>query len=73
MIHHPEVQKKVQDEIESVVGRDRFPAYEDKTKMPYTEATIWESLRLKPSLPIGLPRLAKNDCSLGGHNIRKVI
>jgi cytochrome P450 len=32
MIEYPEVQKKIQDEIDAVVGRDRLPSWEDKPR-----------------------------------------
>ena len=72
MIHHPEVQKRVHEEIDLVVGRDRCPSLDDRAKMPYTEATILEVLRLKPSLALGVPRMTNQRVCLGGYDIPTV-
>ncbi|KAF9265663.1 cytochrome P450 [Marasmius fiardii PR-910] len=56
MARHPEVQRKIQDEIDSVVGRDRLPTLQDRQNLPYTEATIKEILRWRPALPLGIAR-----------------
>jgi cytochrome P450 len=32
MIEYPEIQKKLQDEIDNVIGKDRQPSYADKSK-----------------------------------------
>lgn len=42
MIAYPEIQAKLQQELDAVVGRDRSVRYEDRTKLPFTEACIHE-------------------------------
>ncbi|XP_038052537.1 cytochrome P450 2J2-like [Patiria miniata] len=49
---HPEIQEKVQEEIDDVIGRSRQPTTSDLLSMPYTRATISEVLRHRPVLPI---------------------
>ncbi|OQV16538.1 Cytochrome P450 18a1 [Hypsibius exemplaris] len=57
MAKYPEIQQKIQDEIESVIGdEDRLVSWNDLSLLPYTEATILECLRLRPVLPFGHPR-----------------
>jgi cytochrome P450 len=34
MLHHPEVQPQVQEEIDRVVGRKRFPSFQDQVPSP---------------------------------------
>ncbi|GBM61727.1 Cytochrome P450 2C39 [Araneus ventricosus] len=42
---HPDVQKKVQEELDSVVGRERLLSWTDKQNLPYLDATIQELYR----------------------------
>ena len=45
MIHHPDVVKKAQDEIDSVTGGTRLPEFEDRMQLPYIECILKEILR----------------------------
>ena len=40
MALYPEVQKKVQAEIDSVVGPNRFPDFHDRPSLPYINAVV---------------------------------
>ncbi|XP_072014455.1 cytochrome P450 2J3-like [Amphiura filiformis] len=60
MIKFPDVQKRVQEEIDSVVGRDRLPRLSDKPDLPYTQAVIHEIQRFGSSVFSTL-RYAKHD------------
>ncbi|KAF9010844.1 cytochrome P450 [Cyathus striatus] len=55
MIAFPDEMKKVQLEIDSVVGMDRMPVLEDIDELPYVQAAILEALRLRPIMPMGVP------------------
>jgi len=37
---YPEIQKKAQDELDRVVGRNRLPVVEDEKNLPYIHAII---------------------------------
>lgn len=50
------VQYRIQREIDAVIGRDRSPEWEDRLKMPFTMAVIWEMLRWRTVAPLGIPR-----------------
>ena len=45
MIHHPEVQRKGQAEIDKVVGSGRLPEFEDRASLPYVQAILQETMR----------------------------
>lgn len=49
----PEWQTRMNDEIESVVGPDRLPTYEDLPNLPTVRAVIKESMRWRPVLSGG--------------------
>ena len=54
MLHYPEVQKKAQAELDSVIGCDRLPAFEDEWDLPYIRCILLETLRWHPVTPLGL-------------------
>jgi len=40
LIHNPEVQEMLHEELDQVVGPTRLPDIEDKNNLPFLEATI---------------------------------
>ncbi|XP_067261983.1 cytochrome P450 2J4-like [Chanodichthys erythropterus] len=71
MIKYPKVQKKVQDEIDCVIGKSRQPCLVDRATMPYTDAVIHETQRVSNILPLIAPRLTSRDSVLAGYFIPK--
>ena len=53
LILFPEVQKRAQAELDSVISRDRLPTYDDKPRLPYIEAMSKELLRWHMVTPLG--------------------
>lgn len=53
MTLYPEVQRKAQEEIDRVVGRDRTPTFKDFDALMYVRAIVKETLRWRPVGPIG--------------------
>nr|ASX93981.1 cytochrome P450 CYP18A1 [Zygaena filipendulae] len=52
MLRNPDIKKRVQEELDSVVGRDRIPSIDDISYLIYTEATIQETLRMSSIVPL---------------------
>nr|CAD7586451.1 unnamed protein product [Timema genevievae] len=71
MLHHPEVAKAVQEELDEVVGRKRLPKLEDLAYLPYTESTLLEVLRRSSIVPLGTTHAATRDVYLNGFKIPK--
>ncbi|KAH6695143.1 cytochrome P450 [Plectosphaerella plurivora] len=62
----PEVQRKIQEEIDRVVGPDRLPNMDDYDDLPYVRSCIKESLRWMPTVVLGVPHAAiKEDNYMG--------
>lgn len=61
MATYPEIQKKAQHEIDTVVGTDRLPGFDDRPSLPYVNALVKEVLRWQPVAPMGIPHLANQD------------
>ncbi|ESO03160.1 hypothetical protein HELRODRAFT_80719, partial [Helobdella robusta] len=55
MANNQDVQKKIQDELERVVGLKKVPSLENKPNLPITEAAILEVMRFKTLLPFAFP------------------
>ncbi|KFQ44260.1 Cytochrome P450 2D3, partial [Nestor notabilis] len=71
MLLYPEIQSKVQAEIDKVIGRERSPTMEDQVNMPYTNAVIHETQRLGDIVPTGIPHTTYRDTELQGFFIPK--
>ncbi|XP_064458381.1 cytochrome P450 4c3-like [Ornithodoros turicata] len=69
---HPEVQRKVHEELDSVFGddRERPVTKEDAKELRYLECVIKEAMRLFPPLP-SFARDFRADTNIGGHTIPK--
>ncbi|XP_071446807.1 methyl farnesoate epoxidase-like [Hetaerina americana] len=71
LITHKEVQMRARAELDAVVGRDRAPTLGDRSRLPYTEAVVLESLRMFVGRSFGLSHRAMRDSWLQGYFIPK--
>ncbi|XP_053404194.1 steroid 17-alpha-hydroxylase/17,20 lyase-like isoform X2 [Mercenaria mercenaria] len=71
MVAFPDIQEKVQEEIDRVVGRDKLPGINDRPNLGYTEAVLHESMRLGTVAPLGLPHMTLCDTEVAGYRIPK--
>lgn len=71
LLKHPRVMKKVQRELEKVVGLDRMVEEPDLDGLRYLDMVIKEGLRLHPGGPLMIPHSAMEDCTVDGFNITK--
>ncbi|XP_022104808.1 steroid 17-alpha-hydroxylase/17,20 lyase-like [Acanthaster planci] len=71
LAEYPDVQQRIVNEIHDVIGRDRQPSLNDRDAMPYTIATAMEMLRFGSVAPLGVPRAAYEDVTIGGYGIPK--
>lgn len=64
LIAQPELMKRAQEEVDSVVGFDRVVEESDVPNLPYLAAVIKETFRLHPPLPWLLPHSCRVDCKV---------
>ena len=65
MLLYPDIQKKAQEELDSVIGRDRLPSFEDRPRLPFVDAVCKEILRWRPLAPLsGSPQSLWSDIRL---------
>lgn len=53
MTVYPEVQRRAQAEVDSVIGPDRLPTADDLSSLPYVAAVFKEVQRFGPVAPVG--------------------
>jgi cytochrome P450 len=53
MLIHPNVQRRVHEEIDQEMASGSLPTLDDRSKLPYLDAAWRESRRLNPSSPLG--------------------
>ncbi|KAG2048915.1 cytochrome P450 [Suillus hirtellus] len=58
---HPEAQACVQEQLDTVVGRERAPSFEDVQRLTKLHAFMHESLRWRPVVPLGFPHRPTRD------------
>jgi len=70
-ILYPDAVKKAHEELDSVIGPERLPTFEDMERLPYVNAFILELLRWKPISPIAVPHAVTQDDEYMGYFIPK--
>ena len=71
MTHYPEVQVKLQREVDNVVGSSRDITILDRQDMHYTRATIYELNRFVSVVPLSVPHSTTQECQLEGATLPK--
>lgn len=71
MVVYPDVQRKIQEQLDDTLGMQRLPTFADRTKLSYIDCVVWECLRWNPVLPLGLAHLVSEDDEYGGYLIPK--
>ncbi|VDN24310.1 unnamed protein product [Cylicostephanus goldi] len=69
LLNHPEVQDKMHEELDRVIGSSRAITMADKNNLPYVNAVMNEVQRIANLLPMNLPHETVRDVCIGKWNI----
>nr|XP_043627005.1 trimethyltridecatetraene synthase-like [Erigeron canadensis] len=65
----PDIFQKATEELDRVIGKDRWVEEKDMPKLPYIEAIAKETMRLHPVAPMLIPRRTRENCKVAGYNV----
>ncbi|XP_036763587.1 cytochrome P450 1A2 [Manis pentadactyla] len=71
LVTNPEIQKKIQEELDAVIGKERRPRLSDRPQLPYLEAFILETFRHSSFVPFTIPHCTTRDTTLNDYYIPK--
>lgn len=69
LVNHQDIQNKVRAELEAVLGHGVQITEPDTTRLPYLQAVVKETLRLRMAIPLLVPHMNLQDAKLGGYDI----
>ncbi|KAG7956850.1 hypothetical protein I3843_11G144600 [Carya illinoinensis] len=71
LLKHPEIMRKVTEELTEIVGLDNLVEESHLPKLHYLEAVIKETFRLHPATPFLLLRTPSESSIIGGYHVPK--
>nr|AFX98061.1 cinnamate 4-hydroxylase [Cunninghamia lanceolata] len=69
LVNHPHIQNKLREELDIVLGRGVQITEPDIIRLPYLQAVVKETLRLRMATPLLVPHMNLYDAKLGGYDI----
>ncbi|KAK8602376.1 hypothetical protein V6N12_052185 [Hibiscus sabdariffa] len=71
LMKQPQLITKATQELDRVIGRERWVQEKDIPQLPYLDAIMKEAMREYPVAPLLPPHMAMKDCKVAGYDIRK--
>ncbi|KAJ8555651.1 hypothetical protein K7X08_013147 [Anisodus acutangulus] len=71
IMNKPDVLSKLQQELDTVVGKDNIVEESHIQQLPYLYAVMKEALRIHPALPLLVPHCPSETRTVGGYTIPK--
>nr|AIA58518.1 cytochrome P450 1B1 [Oryzias javanicus] len=71
LVKYPEMQRRLQKEVDRVVGHERLPSIEDQPQLPYLMAFLYEVMRFTSFVPLTIPHCTVTDTSVMSYTIPK--
>ncbi|KAG9307470.1 hypothetical protein G9A89_017300 [Geosiphon pyriformis] len=69
LIVYPDVQKKLQEELDRVMGKGMVWKVEHESQLHYLKAVVYETLRYRPVMNLSIPHETVNDDIYNGYYI----
>ncbi|KAG9454530.1 hypothetical protein H6P81_007434 [Aristolochia fimbriata] len=69
LMQNPEIMEEAREEVEQVVGLEKEVKESHLPRLSYLRAVLKETLRLRPVVPLMLPRTPSQPSTLGGYTI----
>ncbi|MCO5582408.1 hypothetical protein L7F22_036302 [Adiantum nelumboides] len=69
LVNNPDIQKRVRDELDSVLGHGVPISEPDIPKLPYLHAVVKETMRLHMAIPLLVPHMNLHQAKLAGYDI----
>ncbi|EEF40985.1 trimethyltridecatetraene synthase [Ricinus communis] len=69
LLRKPEIFGKATEELDRVIGRERWVEEKDIVNLPFIYAIIKETMRLHPVAPMLVPRQCREDTKVAGYDI----
>ncbi|XP_021721014.1 cytochrome P450 98A2-like [Chenopodium quinoa] len=69
LVRRPEVLAKATEELDRVVGRERWVEEKDIPNLPYIRNIVKETMRLHPVAPMLVPRMSREQVQIDGYDI----
>ncbi|KAB1223255.1 Flavonoid 3'-monooxygenase [Morella rubra] len=71
LLKQPHLFKLANEEMDRIIGKDRWVEEKDMPQLPSIDAIVKETLRKHPAAVMLAPHLALEDCKVAGYDVRK--
>jgi len=71
LVKYPNIQRQLHEELDNVIGRERFPTLADMPSLPLLQATVYELLRVTSLSPLSIPRSTTTEANIQDYTIPK--
>lgn len=71
LVKFPEMQARLQQEVDKVVDRSRIPSVDDQPRLPFVMAFIYEVMRFTSFVPLTIPHATVAETTIQGYTIPK--
>lgn len=71
LLRKPELFDKATEELDRVIGKERWVEEKDIPNLPYIDTIVKETMRMHPVAPMLVPRFSREDIKIAGYDIPK--